>query len=120
MEKNKIDRFITYCDCGSPDHLLVFDYYKDDVDKNWDSIDVYFSSTWYPDFWKRLKLCFAYLFNKESFRLSDTVMFTKSNIDQLENLISFLKDRVDVNVFPDKTCPSKNDWIITTLKENRE
>jgi hypothetical protein len=79
-------KHICECSCGDPEHLLIFHYCEKD-----NIIDVYFTSLWRDSFWFRIKSVFKYLFRKEQFHISDSVIFTNDNITQLEEFINILK-----------------------------
>jgi hypothetical protein len=100
MTKVNKDRLIVECACGNPDHLLVFDYYKDELEPTFiqDEIDVSFTSKYYDSFLKRLRIGLKYIFRGKTFMSSDCVMFNHRNISDLEDMIVYLKQRVDNHI----------------------
>jgi len=92
------DRLIVECTCNNPDHLLIFDYYKDDYtyehDPVFDEINVSFTSKYYDSFWKRLKIGLKYIFKGKTYMTGDCVCFNYCNIVELERLLDFLKERI--------------------------
>jgi len=90
------NRFFIECACGDPQHLLVFDWYRDDEDdeENFSDLSVYFVSNWNNSFWKRVKMAFKFIFIKEHFLWSDAVIIDERNIYQLETFIKTYKDKI--------------------------
>ena len=89
------NRLILECECGNPEHLLVFDYYKDEEEDPFrDEINVSFTSNYYEPFWKRVKIGLKYIFHRKSFMTGDCVMFTHRNITQLKELTNYLEERI--------------------------
>ena len=87
------NRLIINCACQNPDHLLVFDYYEDE-NAFWDDVSVSFTSKYYENFWKRLRIGLRYIFRGKTFITGDSVMFTYSNIEEMEKMVDYLKKRV--------------------------
>lgn len=85
-------KYICECSCNNPEHILIFHHYIDE-EYNCNEVDVYFMSRWQASFWERCKLAFKYVFKHEEMRTSDTVIFTKDNIKQLEKFIKEYKKR---------------------------
>lgn len=83
-----IDRFYLECDCESPDHVMVFEFYEEDHVKE---LSVYFASDWRQSFFNRLKMCFNFMFKKQSFMWTDAVMLNDSNIHQLKDIIKYIE-----------------------------
>ena len=103
MTKLDKDRLIVECGCTDPEHLLVFQYYKDEAEEDsvldikngfWDEMYVSFMSNCHWGFWRRLKIGIKYIFFKESYITGDCVIFNHNNIEQLEEATAFLKERI--------------------------
>ena len=101
------DKVICECACSTPDHLLVFHYYEDDEEPFFDTIDVYFTSRWWPSFWERLKYAFKYVIKGQPFLLSDAVVFDNRNLKQLKQAIRKIEKR-------------QNNYIKTLMKKGFE
>jgi len=89
------DRYIIECSCRTPTHLLVFDFDKDEYEEGvfgkYPEISVYFTSNHILNFFGRLKVCFKYLFKKESFLIGDDVIINKNNIEELQEWIDYIR-----------------------------
>lgn len=83
--KSEIEgRYYIECSCRNPEHLLVFDF--------WDgTLGIYFSSNWHETLWTRIKLAFKFIFKRDAFFTSNSVLIKDDNVKQLEEVIDRIK-----------------------------
>lgn len=94
MKSDVYERSYIECDCGSQDHLLIFELFEWDNGKK--EISAFITSDYRPSFWKRIGLAFSYIFKKDYSLSGDCVLITNKNIKQLEEFIKEVKEFNDV------------------------
>ena len=82
-------RHFIECNCGNPEHLLIFEFVEDDA---YSEIAVYFTSKWTNNLWTRIRIAFRYIFKNFHFYWADAVIIDKENIKQLEDVIQKIKE----------------------------
>ncbi len=87
------DRYIIECDCGSPDHLVIFDFYND---VNFRDVYLTICSKYRKSFIERFIIIIKYLFGIEKYLATDGIMFSEDNISELEEVIKIIKENKDV------------------------
>lgn len=82
--KSKIieNRYFVECTCGSPEHLLCFDF-----DDN-NEVDIFFTSNYKAPWYKRIWYSLQFIFNRKKFYWGDVVII---DIEQLEEIIDKIK-----------------------------
>lgn len=90
LDNDYVKRFIIECDCGSSEHLLVFDI---SLEENFKDIFVHLTSNWRKPFWCKIIQSFRYLIGKEKYLDMDGIIISKKNIEDLEEVINCIKKR---------------------------
>lgn len=90
-DKFNCSRHIIFCNCGSNDHMVIFELYKDE-DFFDSELSIYVTLNTYQNFFERLKNGLKYILGKKIFYFTDTVLISKDNISDLEEWIKEVKD----------------------------
>ena len=90
-----IEEVICRCDCLDEQHKLVFEKFIDVEDAEYSEITVRIEFNGYVGFFKRIKNCIKYLFGHYSLDWSHYILFTKDNIDQLEEAVQWIKKNTE-------------------------
>ena len=106
------------CGCGSPDHLLVFEFDSpcDLQFRNFKyrEISVQFTSPYYDSFWRRVKSAFGYIFKKNKYlSTSDCLLFNKKNIETFRIVLSRLEE------FAKEEEENEKKWVEKIIKQQQ-
>ena len=94
-DKSWITEIICRCDCQYVAHKLTFEkifWKNEDGTIDSEMLSVYMANP-PTSFWGRVKHAFRYVFRNHTLYLTNDVLFTKDNIEQLEEAIRWIKER---------------------------
>lgn len=93
MKSDFVDgRHYIECDCGSHDHLLVFEI-DPDFFESWGEVSVSFTSSYYEKFFDRLKAAIKYIFKRDRYlNISDSIIINHKNMSALKEAITEIEE----------------------------
>ena len=123
-------RFFIECNCGSIEHLLVFDLFQLDDDEEFIKehpemieVSVKFTSNYHLPFFRRIWAAIKFIFEREPFT-SDDILVNEENLHQLRNLVdnlTFVYDKAKIKEkskeIETKSSKEENDIVMKDMRK---
>ncbi len=88
MNQNKDERKVFFCECSSPDHLMVWEVVEWH-DQSPTELYIYYRMKFFANFWKRLCIGFKYIFKigERDVDHTEILIYDTGKLTEMRNMI---------------------------------